>query len=260
MIRITVLLLSCATLAGCGFATIMKAHDVAPRYDASTGTSTARFAGAKSRPLQPTCVILQDNGSYRELVVDAGSVSLQVNCHRITGIFGEQTELLGRANIVFDADEDHTYRIVARDDLGFPHVDVIDVQEGDEVVQRSLLDPRNSTVRSTAIATLVSRSGSGVITCKFTKPWDDRRVTSIVRRPESFVSQPYSHQITAECSTYAYLTGDVKERYEAPVDFVPVAGRLYTVHMDESDREFLYVTDVSSDAQTIAYVRTVKTY
>jgi hypothetical protein len=74
------------------------------------------------------------------------------------------------------------------------------------------------------------------------------------------VSQPYSHQITAECSTYAYLTGDVKERYEAPVNFVPVAGRLYTVHMDERDPEFLFVTDVSSDIQTIDYVRTVKTY
>ena len=260
MIRNTFLLLSCSMLAGCGFATMMKAHDVAPRYDASTGSSTALIAGTKSRPFQPTCIIVQGNGSYRELVVDAGSVSLQVNCHRIAGVFGEQTESLGRANIVFEAGEGRTYHIVARDDLGFPHVDVIDVQESDEVVQRSLLDSRSPAVGSRAIATLVSRTGSGVISCEFTKPWDERRVTSIVRRPESFVSQPYSHQIMAECSTYAYVTGDIKERYVAPVDFVPVAGRLYTIHMDERDREFLFVTDVSSDLKTIAHVRTVKTH
>jgi hypothetical protein len=30
--------------------------------------------------------------------------------------------------------------------------------------------------------------------------------------------------------------------------------------MDERDPEFLFVTDVSSDIQTIDYVRTVKTY
>ena len=239
---------------------MMTANDVAPRYDASTGSSTALITGAEKRPFEPTCILLQDEGNFRELVVDAGPVILQVNCHRTTGVFGENTELLGRANIVFEADAGHSYRIVAREDFGFPHVDVIDTEKNEQVIQRSLLHSRYSTVRSTAIVTLVSRSGSGVISCKFTKPWDDRQANSIVRRPESFASQPYSHQITAECSTYSYLTGDVKERYEAPVDFVPEAGRLYTVHMDERDREFLYVTDVSSDIQTIDYVRAVKTF
>jgi hypothetical protein len=260
MIRATVLIASLSLLGGCGFASMMKTHDVASRYDASTGTSTALVGGGEGEPFHPTCSILRDAGSYRELVIDAGSAFLQVDCHRGSGVFGQKKELLGRANIAFEAHAGHTYRIVAREDFGFPHVDVVDVEKNEQVIQRSLLDSRYSTVRSTAIVTLVSRSGSGVISCKFTKPWDDRRVTSIVRRPESFVSQPYSHQITAECSTYAYLTGDVKERYEAPVNFVPVAGRLYTVHMDERDPEFLFVTDVSSDIQTIDYVRTVKTY
>jgi len=74
------------------------------------------------------------------------------------------------------------------------------------------------------------------------------------------VHEPYSHQIVAECSTHAYVTGYVKERYEAPVDFSPVPGRLYTVHMDEDDPHFVFVTDVSSEARTIAYVRATRTY
>jgi len=260
MIRATFLTVPLLLLGGCGSASMMKAQDVASRYDASTGDSTALIGGGEGRPFHPTCSILRDAGSYRELVIDAGSAFLQVDCHRSSGVFGNEKELLGRANITFEADAGHTYRIVAREDFGFPHVDVVDVQNNEQVIQRGLLHSRHQAVPSTAIVTLVSRSGSGVISCKFTKPWDDRRVNSIVRRPESFVSQPYSHQITAECSTYAYLTGDVKDRYEAPVDFVPVPGRLYTVHMDERDREFLFVTDVSSDIQTIDYVRTVKTY
>jgi hypothetical protein len=72
------------------------------------------------------------------------------------------------------------------------------------------------------------------------------------------VHEPYSHQIVAECSTYAYVTGYIKERYEAPVDFVPEAGRLYTVHMDEDHPDFVFVTDVSSEARTIAYVRATR--
>ena len=82
-----------------------------------------------------------------------------------------------------------------------------------------------------------------------------------MRRPAgSFVNEPYSHQIVAQCSTYAYVTGDVKERYEAPIDFVPVSGRLYTVHMDEQNREFLFVTDVSSDVRTIAHLKATRTH
>ena len=41
---------------------------------------------------------------------------------------------------------------------------------------------------------------------------------------------------------------------------MPVPGRLYTVHMDEDDPNFVFVTDVSSEAQTIAYVRATRIY
>jgi hypothetical protein len=35
---------------------------------------------------------------------------------------------------------------------------------------------------------------------------------------------------------------------------------LYTVHMDKENRNFVFVTDVSSDVQTIAHVKATRTY
>ena len=202
---------------------------------------------------------MQDEGHYREVIVDAGPVELQVDCSRVTGIFGEQAEQLGRANLAFRAEAGQTYRVVVSEDLGFAHVAVTLAGPDGPVIHRSLLGSRASANAAAAHATLVARSGSGVISCRFGRPWTDRTVSSVRRPAGSFVNEPYSHRIVAECSTYAYVTGDVKERYEAPIDFEPVSGRLYTVHMDEQNRDFLFVTDVSSDVRTIAHVRATRT-
>lgn len=260
MRRIAVLVLSILPLGGCGYATAMKGDDVLSMHDVSTSASTAVIESARKHSFGPACSIVQDGGHYRDVIVDAGPVELQVDCSRVTGIFGEQTEQLGRANLAFLADGGHRYRVEVSEDFGFAHVAV--TQDGPEgaVIHRSLLGSRASANAAAAHATLVARTGSGVISCRFGRPWSDRKQNSVRRPAGSFVNEPYSHQIMAECSTYAYVTGDVKERYEAPIDFVPVSGRLYTVHMDELNRDFLFVTDVSSDARTVAHVRAIKTH
>ena len=128
-----------------------------------------------------------------------------------------------------------------------------------DIAPHHLIDIRNPDESYFPHVTLVSRSGPGVIPCKLGRPWAENSASSVRRPAGSFANEPYSHQIVAECSTYAYVTGDVKERYEAPIDFVPESGRLYTVHMDEEDPNFVFVTDVSADVRTVAYVRATKT-
>lgn len=254
-----IIALAILPLGGCGYVTALTADDTMTRHDASVSSSTATISDA-GPPFGPSCRVVQDSGHYREVVIDAGAVNLQISCSRITGILGDQIEQLGRAELSFHAELGRHYQIEVREDFGFPHVAVIAAQDDSQVIYRSLLDSRVASTPSTEQVTLVSRSGADVIPCKFGRPWADRRASSVRRPAGSFVQVPYSHQIIAECSTYAYASGDVKERYEAPVDFVPVSGRLYTVHMDKENRNFVFVTDVSSDVQTIAHVKATRTY
>ena len=258
--HLLLILLPILPLAGCGYVSTLTLTDSAPPYDASTGAAdTAIIEEAGGQPFGPSCKISQDDGLYREVVVDAGAVMLQVTCSRITGIFGERNEQMGHANLAFMAEAGRHYQVAFSEDLGFPHVVVTPAEDGSAVIHRGVLGSRSTYHGTAAHVTLVSRSGAGVIPCKFGRPWTDRRATSVRRPAGSFMHVPYSHQIVAECSTYAYVTGDVEERYEAPVDFVPVSGRLYTVHMDENNPHFVFVTDVSSEVQTIAHVRAVRT-
>ena len=254
-----VLALITLPLGGCGYVTAMTVDDASLRYDQSKGAITAVIADAGRQPFDPACTVVQDRGLYREVVVDAGAIELQVECSRVTGIFGEQIEHLGRANLAFHVEAGRRYRIEFSEDFGFSHVVVTEAEKGSPVIQRSLLEAQFTASAEAAHVTLVSRSGPGVIPCKFGRPWADRRVTSVRRLVESFMDEPYSHQIVAECSTYAYVTGGVKERYEAPIDFVPESGRLYTVHMDEANPDFVFVTDVSADVRTVAHVRAART-
>ena len=260
MRRIAIIALSFLPLGGCGYVTAMKAGDMKPRYDASESANTAVIVATGRQPFDPACRIVKESGVYREVVVDAGAVALRVECTRVAGVFGEQKEHLGRANLAFDAEAGRHYRIELSDDFGFTHIAVVVAEDDSRVVHRSLLGSRFAADAGAAHVTLVSRSGAGVIPCKFGRPWATRRVSAVRRPARAFVHEPYSHQIVAECSTYAYVTGYVKERYAAPVDFMPVAGRLYTVHMDEDDPHFVFVTDVSSEARTIAYVRATRIY
>jgi hypothetical protein len=258
VVYVSLIGLSVLPLGGCGYVAAMTAADTTPRYDASSGAKTATIENVGGRPFGPSCKISHDDSLYDEIVVDAGAVAMQVKCTRITGAFGERTEQLGRANLAFHAEAGRHYQVAVSEDFGFPHVAVTAADDGSSVIHRSLLDSRSGHTARSAHVTLVSRSGEGVIPCKFGRPWTDRKASSVRRPAGSFVHVPYSHQLVAECSTYAYITGDVEERYEAPVDFVPLSGRLYTVHMDENNPHFVFVTDVSSDVQTIAHVRAVR--
>ena len=243
-------------LSGCGYTKAMLAGDKMPRYDASTGTDTASIADAGRQPFDPTCRIMHNKALYREAIVDAGEVVLQVACSQVTGIFGERTEQLGRAILAFHAEAGRHYRIEVSEDFGFSHVAVVAAEDGSPVIHRSLLSSRFTAYGGSSHVTLVSRSGAGVIPCKFGLRWTDRRASSVSRRAGSFVHVPYSHQLIAECATHAYVTGYVKERYEALVDFVPESGRLYTVHMDEEHPNFVFV---SADVRTIAHVKAIRT-
>ena len=260
MRRIVLIALSTLLLCGCGYVTAISGNELTVRYDSSTGADTATIADAGGQPFDPACRIVQDNSLYREVVVDAGAIVLQVECNRFSGVFGEQGEHLGSANVAFHAEAGRHYRIEFREDFGFPHVAVTAAEDDSPVIQRSLLGSRFAAHAGAAHVTLVSRSGAGVIPCKFGRPWADRTVSSVRRPAGSFVHVPYSHLIVAECATYAYVTGYVKERYEALVDFRPVSGRLYTVHMDEKNPNFVFVTDVSSEVRTIAHVKAIRTY
>jgi hypothetical protein len=248
-----------APLGGCGYVTAMTFGDATPQYDASTGADFAIIADSDRRRLDPACRIVQDNNLYREVTVDAGAILLQVECSRISGVFGERVERLGRANLDFYAEPGRRYQVEFRDEFGFPHVAVTVAGAESPVIQRSLVDTRLPAAGGAPHVTLVSRSGPGIIPCTFGRPWTENRASSVRRPAVSFADEPYSHQIVAECSTYAWVTGDVEERYEAPIAFVPESGRLYTVHMDEEDPNFVFVTDVSADVRTVAYVRATKT-
>jgi hypothetical protein len=251
--------LSVLPLGGCGYVAAFTAADTTPRYDASSGADTAIIENAGGQPFGPSCKISHDDRLYDEVVIDAGAVVMQVTCSQVTGVFGERTGQMERANLAFHAEAGQHYQIAVSEDFGFPHVAVTAAKDGSAVIHRSLLGSRSAHVAGAAHVTLVSRSGAGVIPCKFGRPWTDRRASSVRRPAGSFARVPYSHQLVAECSTYAYVTGEVEERYEAPVDFVPLSGRLYTVHMDENNPHFVFVTDVSSEVQTIAHVRAVRT-
>ena len=246
-------------LGGCGYVTSMTSGDAKPQYDASTGTNHAIITNAGRQTFDPACRVIQDTQLYREVIVDSGAILLQVECSRVAGVFGERIEPLGRANLAFHAEAGRRYQIAFSEDFGFPHVAVTVAGTRTPVIHRSLVDARLPAIEGAPHVTLVSRSGPGVIPCKLGRPWAENSASSVRRPAGSFATEPYSHQIVAECSTYAYVTGDVRERYEAPIDFVPESGRLYTVHMDEEDPSFVFVTDVSADVRTVAYVRATKT-
>lgn len=247
-------------LGGCGYVTAVTSDDVGHRYSASAATDVAVVANVRSHTLDPECFIKDGEAVYREAVVDAGPVMLHVECSQIAGVFDSNTELLGRTTIAFLAEAGQRYHIRLSEEFGFPHVAVTVAQNESIVIHRSLLGSRFVANAGPANVTLVARSGTGIIPCKFGRPWADRKVNSVRRPAESFVHEPYSHQIVAECATYAYVTGYVKERYEAPVDFVPESGRLYTVHMDEEIPDVVFVTDVSSEVRTVALVRATRTH
>ena len=247
-----------STLSACGYVTAMTAADVTPAYDASNGVEQAIVSNVGG-PFDPACSVAHDGERYRDVIVDAGAVVLSVECSRISGIFGERVERLGSANLAFEAEAGRRYQIEFSEDFGFPHVAVTAAGEASPVIHRSLVDSRLPARPGAPHVTLVSRSGPGLIPCRFGRPWSRDTASSLRRTAASFEDEPYSHQIVAECSTYAYVTGDVKARYEAPIEFVPESGRLYTVHMDEENPDFVFVTDVSSDVRTVAYVRATRT-
>lgn len=246
-------------LSGCGYLPATPASDDSYRYDASTGADTAIISNARRYSLDPECRIALDESLHREVVIDAGAVLLQVECSQTSGVFGDDVAELGSASIAFEAEAGEQYHIKVREDFGFPHVAVTDARDESLVIHRSLLGSPLAASAGPTQVTLVARSGTDTIPCRFGRPWADRTVSSIRRPAGSFVQEPYSHQVIAECATYAYITGYVKERYEAPVDFEPEPGRLYTVHMDKNEPGLVFVTDVSSDARTIAYMRATRT-
>lgn len=258
MRRIALATLSMLPLTGCGYVMSMTAGHMAPRDDAPIGADKVIISSGGAHLFDPACSIVQDKKRYREIVVDAGPTLLQVECSRVTGLFGEKTEQMGRANVSFSAEAGHQYQIEFSEEFGFAHVAVTTADEGSAVIQRSLLSSRPGAHARMTHVTLVSRSGDGVIPCRFGRPWAERRVSAVRQPADAFVHIPYSHQIVAECSTYAYLTGYVQQRYEAYVDFVPVSGRLYTVHMDRNDPTFVFVTDVSSEVRTIAHMKATR--
>src|SRR5210317_2425346 len=163
MRRIAIIALSIMPLGGCGYVTAIKAGDMKPRYDASNGDNTAVIAADGRQPFDPACRIVKKSGLYREVVVDAGAVALRVECTRVTGVFGEQTEHLGRANLAFDAEAGRHYRVELSDDFGFSHIAVTVAEDGSRVVHRSLLGSRFAAESGATFVTLVSRSGTGVI-------------------------------------------------------------------------------------------------
>ena len=248
------------SLGGCGYLPATASDDASQSYDTSTGTNTAVVANLRRYTLDSECLIAQGGDIFSEVVVDAGPVMLQVECSRGAGVFGDDDEQLGRATVAFHAEAGERYHIKVSEDFGFPHVAVTRAEDESIVIHRSLLGSQLAASAGPANVTLVARSGSGIIPCKFGQPWADRKVSSVRRPAESFVNEPYSHQIVAECATYAYITGYVKERYEAHVDFVPESGRLYTVHMDEEIPDVVFVTDVSSEVRTVAFVRATRTH
>lgn len=256
--RLGLIALFILPLGGCGYTTGWITDDVISQYDASSGENKALISGVARRPFGASCRIVRDSARYHEIVVDEGLVIIQAECSRFTGAFGERTEQLGHADLAFSAEGGRNYRIEFSDDFGFPHVAVRVAERGSPVIHRGLLSPRSAANVAAESVTLVARSGKGIIPCTFGRHWDDDRIISVRRPAVSFVNEPYGQQITAECWTHSFVTGSVKEHYHAPVDFVPKSGRLYTVHMDEEDPSFVFVTDVSSEARTIAHFRAVR--
>ena len=258
MRRIALATLSMLPLTGCGYVTSLSTGHIALRDDGPIGPDKALISSENTHVFDPTCRVVQNKRQYREIVVDAGPAVLQVECSRVTGFFGEKTEHLGRANIAFNAKAAHQYQVEFSEEFGFAHVTVTAANDGSAVIQRSLLSLRLGAQARVTHVTLVSRSGDGIIPCRFGRPWAERRASAVRQPADAFVHIPFSHQIVAECSTYAYLTGYVQQRYEVYVDFVPVSGRLYTVHMDRNDPTFVFVTDVSSEVRTIAHMKATR--
>ena len=134
MRRIALTALSILPLTGCGYLTSMTAGHVVPRYDASTRAEKVVVTTAGTQPFDPACRIVQDENRYREVVVDAGAVMLQVECSRFTGLFGERVEQLGRASLAFHGDGGRQYRIEFSEDFGFSHVAVTLLGDGNPLL------------------------------------------------------------------------------------------------------------------------------
>lgn len=132
------------SLAGC--MTVWRRLDVPPRVDLSTTAQTAVVRGSQSGLNGLDCFV-SEPARARALTVDAGDQTLVASCYSWGGEAGTSLRMSG-ASLTFEALPGHDYAIVGystclgcgkRTELGYEHVDLVDVTDEDRVIVRQRL-------------------------------------------------------------------------------------------------------------------------
>ena len=266
-----VVLTCLATVPGC--VTAWKRLDVPPSVDLSTSDSTAVISGSRSGINGLDCYISNPSRT-RQLIVDAGDVSIRVECYSWGGEVGESMHT-GKAEFAFQAEPDHAYELVGystcmgcgkRSRFGFEYVELVDQSDGKRFVLAAPFGYRVSDKH--AIVSFRRPDPEDNLPCVYVgKESPPSEVIYIPKPPaiyyiknERFEStridngylelhvmdQTISVQCTAPTGRYARHSagGPITATFRGQLQLTAQPGRMYAVYMPDDGNRCLQVQDV----------------
>ena len=273
------------TASGC--MTAWKRVDVPASADLSTSTNTAVIRGSRSGMNGLDCYISGPSSS-RELIVDAGEVSIRVTCYSWSGQVGESMHKR-IAKLSFRAREGHTYELVGystcmgcgkRSRFGFEYVDLIDSSDG----KRSVLSaPFGYDVKDTrAVVYFRRQRPSAELPCvyldkasppgeiayihgDFVYYYAEGRSFKSTRIDDGHLELPPTPQtISVQCTAPTgrkwndSAGGEITATFRAEFKLTAEPGHMYGIYMPDDGQQCVQVRDVFERKVTVECIEADK--
>lgn len=270
-IRVVVALTCAVATSSC--MTAWKRVDVTPSIDLSSSSSSAVIRGSQSGMNGLDCYIHAPSRT-RELIVDAGKVSIGVLCYSWGGEIGGSMDTR-IAEFVFQAKPDHAYELVGyatctgcgnRSRFGFEHVELVDKSDDKRPVLRA---PFDYVVRDThAVVSFRRLKPKDELPCvyldKESPPGEIRYIPGFpvffytkegrfesTRIDDGHLELPTTPQtISVQCTEptgkkWNISAGnDVTATFRAQVQLSAQSGHMYRIYMPDDGQQCVQVQDV----------------
>ncbi len=236
-------------LSGCVAAILDTQSDISNHADLSLGSATAVIEGSRFRVPEPATCHIDHPARTMKLVLDAGKVSVEVQCFYYGAWTGRNSRInSGYALFEFVAIADHTYRL-KRNRTGFSSIDLIDVSDSKRlIVRRLLFGERELAADSTSKAVGVMMGGTS-IPCQFNLSSELTFGKDYFNYHGNLAFDSGPVEITVRCIkiTSPWIEHRVKYAYESELIFEASAGHIYSFKLQgNGDNRCIQVTDVTT--------------
>ena len=245
-------------VSGCVTAITDTLSDIPKHTDLSTVSASAVIKGSTDGVMEPNTCHIDSPARTMELILDAGIVSITVQCFGY-GEYGRTKSVF--AGITFVADAGHTYRLgrTSGNAEGFRGVDLIDTTKKKRVVaRRPVFYTKGAAARSISMAYVFTgynafNAAPGDVRCQLTLPREASTAHHVIQTSgysTRYFVEPGPAMFTVTCtewsSSFGPLKSKVKNRYVSDVEFDVEANHSYALGLQSRGTNCIYVADITT--------------